>query len=114
VLPEERRQIKAYAALYGKTMREYVLECVQKRLREEVERKELSNISAYPDKDPILNSVWENKNGSFTIYPKKISECIDNVYYAKFCFICVVDIIFKPAHDFYIILPPSGLFKKTF
>lgn len=61
VLPEERRQIKAYAALYGKTMREYVLECVQKRLREEVERKELSNMSAYPDKDPILNSVWENK-----------------------------------------------------
>jgi hypothetical protein len=42
-------------------MREYVLECVQKRLREEVERKELSNITAYPDKDPILCSVWENK-----------------------------------------------------
>ena len=61
VLPEEHRQIKAYAALYGKTMREYVLECVQKKLREEVEQKELSNISAYPDKDPILNSVWENK-----------------------------------------------------
>ena len=30
VLPEEHRQIKAYAALYGKTIREYVLECVQK------------------------------------------------------------------------------------
>ena len=61
VLPEERRQIKAYAALSGKTMREYVLECVQKKLHEETERKELSNISAYPDKDPILSSVWENK-----------------------------------------------------
>lgn len=61
VLPEERRQIKAYAALSGKTMREYVLECVQKKLHEETERKELSNISAYPDKDPILCSVWENK-----------------------------------------------------
>ena len=61
VLPEEHRQIKAYAALYGKTMREYVLECVQKKLLEETEQKELSNISAYPDKDPILNSVWENK-----------------------------------------------------
>lgn len=61
VLPEEHRQIKAYAALYGKTIREYVLECVQKKLRKEAERKELSNISAYPDKDPILHSVWENK-----------------------------------------------------
>jgi len=64
VLPEEHRQIKAYAALYGKTIREYVLECVQKKLREEVEKKELSNISAYPDKDPILHSVWENKKDS--------------------------------------------------
>ncbi len=61
VLPEEHRQIKAYAALYGKTMREYVLECVQKKLREETEQKGLLNINAYPDKDPILNNVWENK-----------------------------------------------------
>ena len=46
VRPEEHRQIKALAALYGKTIREYVLECVRKRIKDEAGSVEANGIMA--------------------------------------------------------------------
>lgn len=64
VLPDEHRQIKIYAAIYGKTIREYVIESVQDRLRnevKEVENRALSGVITHLDHDPILKELWDNK-----------------------------------------------------
>jgi len=59
VLPEEHRRIKAYAAIHGKTIREYVLESVQERLRHEKEESQLSAMTAQIG--PVLKGLWNNK-----------------------------------------------------
>ncbi|MBC8456476.1 MAG: antitoxin [Deltaproteobacteria bacterium] len=59
VLPEEHRKIKAYAAIHGKTIREYVLESVQERLRYEKEESQLSAMTAQIG--PALKGLWDNK-----------------------------------------------------
>ena len=41
-VPEEHKRIKAYAALHGETIREYVVESVRERLRQEAEERGLS------------------------------------------------------------------------
>ncbi len=64
VLPEEHRQIKAYAALHDETIREYVLKSIRERLQKEAEIKELSGIAAHLDKDPVLNKLWNNRKDS--------------------------------------------------
>jgi len=61
VLPEEHRQIKAYAALHGETIREYVLESIKERLRHESEQKDILSLTASLDKDPVLKKLWHNK-----------------------------------------------------
>ncbi len=61
VLPEEHRQIKVYAALHGKTMREYVVESVRERLRQEDEERELSALTMHLGQDPVLKELWANK-----------------------------------------------------
>lgn len=68
VLPEEHRQIKAYAALHGKSIRKYVIESVQQRLRQEAEQKDLSALSKHLDSDPMLKKLWDNKKDS--VYDK--------------------------------------------
>ena len=61
VLPEEHRRIKAYAALHGETIREYVIESVLERLRQEGEERELSALTMDLNQDPILKELWDNK-----------------------------------------------------
>lgn len=61
VLPEEHKKIKAYAALHGQTIREYVLESVRERLQAEVEKGELSSLAMHLDKDPVLRELWDNE-----------------------------------------------------
>ena len=39
--PEEHQKIKIFAVLQGKTIREYVLECIRERLNRESEEKQL-------------------------------------------------------------------------
>ena len=64
VLPEERKQIKVYAALCGKTIREYVIESVRERLRRESEDRELSALALHLDQDPVLKNLWDNEKDS--------------------------------------------------
>jgi len=61
VLPEVHRQIKAYAAFHGETIREYVLESVHKRLHGEKEKRELLALAIHLDQDPILKELWDNE-----------------------------------------------------
>lgn len=61
VSPQEHRQIKIYAALHNKTIREYVLESIKERLKRETEIKELSVLTGQLDKDPILKKLWDNQ-----------------------------------------------------
>ena len=61
VLPDEHRQIKAYAALHGETIREYVLECIRERLYRENEKKELQALTMHLDQDPVLRELWDNR-----------------------------------------------------
>jgi len=61
VIPEEHRRIKAYAALHGITIREYVVESVRERLRQESEEKKLSALTTNLKHDPVLKELWNNK-----------------------------------------------------
>ncbi|MDP8262406.1 MAG: hypothetical protein P9M13_03785 [Candidatus Ancaeobacter aquaticus] len=64
VYPFEHRQIKAFAAFYGKTIREYVLESVRTRLQKEAEKaenKDLLALTIHLDKDPVLKELWDNE-----------------------------------------------------
>lgn len=61
VLPEEHKRIKAYAALHGETIREYVVESVRERLRQEAEERELSTLTMNLNQDPVLKELWDNE-----------------------------------------------------
>ena len=61
VLPEEHRRIKAYAALHGETIREYVVESVRERLRQEAEERGLSALTMNLNQDPVLRELWDNE-----------------------------------------------------
>ena len=61
VLPEEHKRIKAYAALRGETIREYVVESVRERLRQEAEERELSALTMNLNQDPVLKELWDNE-----------------------------------------------------
>lgn len=61
VLPEEHKRIKAYAALHGETIREYVVESVRERLREEAEERKLSALTMNLNQDPVLKELWDNE-----------------------------------------------------
>ena len=60
VLPTEHRQIKAYAALHGQTIREYVLNSIRERLRQEAEDKDLLDMTTHIS--PSLQEIWDNEN----------------------------------------------------
>lgn len=64
VLPEEHRQIKTYAALHGQSIREFVTECIREHLRQEKEARNLSSLTTNLDKDPVLESLWNNPKDS--------------------------------------------------
>ncbi len=59
VLPQEHRQIKAYAAFHGQTIREYVMESVRERLHREAESKDLKDMTAHFGS--AFKEVWNNK-----------------------------------------------------
>lgn len=61
VRPEEHRQIKAYAALHGQTIRNYVVESIRARMHQESESKELSALTSNIHHDPVLKQLWDNK-----------------------------------------------------
>jgi len=61
VLPEEHKRIKAYAALHGETIREYVVKSVRGRLHQEAEERGLSALTMNLNQDPVLKELWDNE-----------------------------------------------------
>lgn len=68
VLSDEHRQIKAYAALHGMTIREYVLASVREQLRQEAEERDLLAMTTHLGQDPVLRKLWDNEKDS--VYDK--------------------------------------------
>ena len=64
LLPEEHRRIKAFAVLHDKTIKEFVLESIWERLRQESEAKELASLTTSLEQDPILKKLWNNEKDS--------------------------------------------------
>ncbi|MFC1746439.1 hypothetical protein ACFL35_20770 [Candidatus Riflebacteria bacterium] len=58
VHPDEHRKIKAFAALDGKSIREFVLECVREALQQKEERVFLEALTISPS--PALEELWDN------------------------------------------------------
>lgn len=59
MLPEEHKKIKAYAALHEKSMREYVLETLRERIKQEGEEGQLLAMTIEPS--PVLKELWDNE-----------------------------------------------------
>ena len=64
ILPNEHRQIKAYAALHGQTIREYVLESIRERLHHEAENKQMEDLTRNLGQDSVLRKLWGNEKDS--------------------------------------------------
>ena len=64
ILPNEHRQIKAYAAIHGQTIREYVLESIRERLRHEAENKQMEDLTRNLGQDSVLRKLWDNEKDS--------------------------------------------------
>ena len=62
--PGEHRQIKVFAALRGLSIRDYVLESIRERLREEKETAELSGLTGEIKYDIVLKKLWNNDKDS--------------------------------------------------
>lgn len=60
VRPEEHRQIKAYAALHGQSIREYVLDGLRERLRRDSEQRVLADLTGRLEQDAVLKALWDN------------------------------------------------------
>ncbi|MCK5682484.1 hypothetical protein KAJ27_00120 [bacterium] len=60
VKPEEHRKIKAMAALQGKTIREYVLECVWKEMQADDELEQMTTMPT-----AVLEEIWDNEKDSY-------------------------------------------------
>ncbi|MBF0407606.1 MAG: DUF1778 domain-containing protein [Candidatus Riflebacteria bacterium] len=58
VTPEERRRVKAVAALSGKSVRDFVLESIREKISREVEDRELDALMSYPCS--ALEELWNN------------------------------------------------------
>ena len=58
IAPEEHRKIKAYAALHGQSIREYVIESIREHLRKEDETRQLSTLTTQPSS--VVQNLWDN------------------------------------------------------
>lgn len=58
VTPEERRRVKAVAALSGKSVKEFVLESIHEKIAREIEDRDLVAMMTYPCS--ALEALWNN------------------------------------------------------
>ncbi len=61
VLPEMRRRLRLAAAKRDVTVREYVLEAIEKRLREDLGDESDGILSLTATADLVLAEVWDNR-----------------------------------------------------
>jgi len=63
VSPELHRRIKILATTHDKTIREYVLETLEERLRQEEEARQLVAMTA--NVGPVFEELWDNEKDAY-------------------------------------------------
>ncbi len=64
VLPEVRRRLRLAAAKHDLTVRQYVLEAIEERLREDLGEEEEGVLALTAKADPVLAELWDNPKDS--------------------------------------------------
>jgi uncharacterized protein (DUF1778 family) len=60
VVPEVRRRLRLAAAKRDVTVRQYVLEAIEERLREDVGGRDEAVLELNAKADPVLAQLWDN------------------------------------------------------
>lgn len=61
VQPELRRRLRLAAAKHDRTVRQYMLEAIEERLREDLGDENEAMLTMTAKTDPILAELWDNK-----------------------------------------------------
>lgn len=61
VQPELRRRLRLAAAKHDRTVRQYMLEAIEERLREDLGDENEAMLTLTAKTDPILAELWDNK-----------------------------------------------------
>jgi len=64
VLPEVRRRLRLAAAKHDLTIRQYVLEAIEERLREDLGEQDEGMLTLTAKADPVLAELWDNPKDS--------------------------------------------------
>ena len=64
VLPEVRRRLRLAAAKHDLTVRQYVLEAIEERLREDLGEEDEGMLTLTGKADPVLAELWDNPKDS--------------------------------------------------
>ena len=64
VLPEVRRRLRLAAAKHDLTVRQYVLEAIEERLREDLGEENEGMLTLTGKTDPVLAELWDNPKDS--------------------------------------------------
>jgi uncharacterized protein (DUF1778 family) len=64
VLPEVRRRLRLAAAKHDLTVRQYVLEAIEERLREDLGEQDEGMLTLTAQTDPVLAELWDNPKDS--------------------------------------------------
>ena len=64
VLPEVRRRLRLAAAKRDLTVRQYVLEAIEERLREDLGEEDEGMVTLTAKADPVLAELWDNPKDS--------------------------------------------------
>ncbi len=64
VLPEVRRRLRLAAAKHDLTVRQYVLEAIEERLREDLGEQDEGMLTLTAKADPVLAELWDNSKDS--------------------------------------------------
>jgi uncharacterized protein (DUF1778 family) len=61
VQPELRRRLRLAAAKHDQTVRQYMLEAIEERLREDLGDENEATLTLTAKTDPVLAEVWDNR-----------------------------------------------------
>ena len=64
VIPEVRRRLRLAAAKRDLTIRQYVLEAIEERLREDLGDESEGVLTLTANADPVLAELWDNPKDS--------------------------------------------------
>ena len=64
VLPEVRRRLRLAAAKRDLSVRQYVLEAIEERLREDLGEEDEGMLALTAKADPVLAELWDNRKDS--------------------------------------------------